>query len=86
MSARKRNLSILGVVALALVLALLIDVPGTPLSHRNAFTPTAPRDASSRSGFGSAPTSPPQSAKSTTDPRSPAARFRSNDGPSTKLK
>jgi SecD/SecF fusion protein len=33
-SARKRNLSILGVVALALVLALLIDIPGTPLAHK----------------------------------------------------
>jgi SecD/SecF fusion protein len=33
-SARKRNLSILGLVALALALALLIDVPGTPLSQK----------------------------------------------------
>src|SRR5204862_273022 len=33
-SARKRNLSILGVVALALVLALLIDIPGAPLAQK----------------------------------------------------
>ena len=34
MSARKRNLIILGVVALALVLALLIDIPGAPLAKK----------------------------------------------------
>ena len=56
---------------------------GTPLSQRNALTPTAPRAARSRNGAGSVPMRPPHSAKSTIDSRSPAARFASNAAPST---